>query len=222
MSEPTTDTSNYSDAKAQAKAAKAYAKAQRPWFKKKRFIIPIVLVVIVVLAQLTSGGEGGAERVSASDDSDSSVSDDSDSSVSKDNPLQVGETVSLEGTEYTVDGVRTEDAVGDEFFREEASGKYVVVDITIENKKDETRVFSDEATKFISSDDKSYSTDFDATWALIGDDADAVLLWEDMQPDLPMEGTLVFDVPEDRVSGGLLEVSDLFGAGEAYIDLGLE
>lgn len=28
------------NAKAEAKAAKAYAKATRPWYKKKRFILP--------------------------------------------------------------------------------------------------------------------------------------------------------------------------------------
>jgi hypothetical protein len=44
------------DAKAEAKAAKAYAKAQRPWYKKKRFIIPLALVAIIILFQVLGGG----------------------------------------------------------------------------------------------------------------------------------------------------------------------
>ena len=45
--------------KAAAKAAKAYAKATRPWYKKKRFLLPIALVVIIAISQ-ASGGDGGS------------------------------------------------------------------------------------------------------------------------------------------------------------------
>lgn len=43
------------EAKAQAKAAKAAAKALRPWFKKKRFWL-LGVVVIAVVATATQGG----------------------------------------------------------------------------------------------------------------------------------------------------------------------
>ncbi len=35
--------------KAAAKAAAAYAKATRPWYKKKRFMIPVAVVIIAAL-----------------------------------------------------------------------------------------------------------------------------------------------------------------------------
>ena len=38
---------DYKHAKAQAKAAKAFAKAQRPWYKKKRFLLPLGLVLLM-------------------------------------------------------------------------------------------------------------------------------------------------------------------------------
>jgi hypothetical protein len=47
---------NHRNAKANAKAAKAYAKAQRPWFKKKRFIGLGALVLLVVIIVLANGG----------------------------------------------------------------------------------------------------------------------------------------------------------------------
>ena len=43
-------------AKADAKAEKARAKAMRPWFKKKRFIIPLALVAIMIIAAVAGGG----------------------------------------------------------------------------------------------------------------------------------------------------------------------
>lgn len=44
------------DTKADYAAAKARAKALRPWYRKKRFVLPLGLVVIIVLASLASGG----------------------------------------------------------------------------------------------------------------------------------------------------------------------
>ncbi len=199
--------------KAAAKAAKAYAKASRPWYKKKRWIAAIVVGVIIVAAALGSGGNEGATR------SGSSGGGDADK-VTKADPVKVGESVELEGTKYTVESARTQASVGNEFFKEEADGIYVVVELTIENTKDETKTFSDNAAKFIGANDKTYSTDFDGTVAATGDDGEPLIL-EDMQPDVPKTGLLVFDVPEAAVKGGQLEVSDLFGRGEAYVDLGL-
>lgn len=42
--------------RADAKAEKAYAKASRPWFKKKRFIIPIALIAVVIVGSALSSG----------------------------------------------------------------------------------------------------------------------------------------------------------------------
>jgi hypothetical protein len=44
--------------KADAKAAKAYAKAMRPWYKKKRFLLPLGLVLLMVAVSLGSSGSG--------------------------------------------------------------------------------------------------------------------------------------------------------------------
>jgi hypothetical protein len=92
-----------------------------------------------------------------------------------------------------------------------------VVDLTIENKKDETRTFLDTAATFIADDGTTYEGSDAAIW--LGEDS---LLLRDMQPDLPTKGKLVFDVPPDKVAGGTLVVEDLFGGGESHISLGLE
>jgi hypothetical protein len=53
------ETSGSVDPKAQAKADKAYAKATRPWFKKKRFIALGAVALLVVFNAAT--GDGGSE-----------------------------------------------------------------------------------------------------------------------------------------------------------------
>ena len=70
MSAPTAppQSGDYRDAKAQAKAAKAYAKAQRPWFKKKRFILLIAVGLIASIYAMTSGGGDSTDATTRSSD----------------------------------------------------------------------------------------------------------------------------------------------------------
>jgi len=57
------------DAKAHAKAEKAYRKASRPWFKKKRFWALGAILLLVLISALTGGGDdtGTTSSGSASD-----------------------------------------------------------------------------------------------------------------------------------------------------------
>lgn len=68
------------DARARAKADKAYAKASRPWFKKKRVILPAALLALIVLASAFSGGDEPTETAqpSGSGSATSSASTDSE------------------------------------------------------------------------------------------------------------------------------------------------
>jgi hypothetical protein len=59
--------------RADAKAEKAYAKAIRPWYKKKRFIIPLGLVGLMVVI---AGTSGGGDNTPATDNSSPSQSSD--------------------------------------------------------------------------------------------------------------------------------------------------
>ena len=54
-------------AKADAKAEKARAKAMRPWYKKKRFIIPLAFIALMVIVAVAGGGDD-AERVGTAGD----------------------------------------------------------------------------------------------------------------------------------------------------------
>lgn len=221
--------------KAAAKAAKAYAKATRPWFKKKRWWLVGLIAIIVIASVAGGGGDNGPtvvdDQAAASTDDAAKSSDTTKSADkapvkakpgTKENPVKLGQTVELEGTRYTVTGAKRSATAGDnEFLQEKADGVFVIAALTIENTQDETKTFSSAAATFVTSDGKEYSTDDDGTVAVMGDDEEP-LIFADMQPDLPKSGKLVFDVPAAKTAGGLLKVDDLFGRGEAYIRLGLK
>lgn len=58
MTENTTMPDAQRDGKAQAAADKAYRKASRPWFKKKRFLFPLIIVAIMVISGISNAGKG--------------------------------------------------------------------------------------------------------------------------------------------------------------------
>ncbi len=88
------------EAKAEEKAAKAKAKALRPWFKKKRFIFPIVLLVIVGIYSISSGGNSSSNTNTSQNTSEQAgggaegTSGQSDAGK-RDNPLPLGSTVMI-------------------------------------------------------------------------------------------------------------------------------
>jgi hypothetical protein len=85
-------------AKADAKAARAKAKALRPWYKKKRFIGLIVIAGIAVIAVVSQ--QDGDDPTSTNSDANSQVSED--------------EATEDEATEDTVGtGLGSKDASGD-------------------------------------------------------------------------------------------------------------
>jgi hypothetical protein len=92
---------NRREAKAQARAAKAYAKAQRPFYAKKRYILPvglIVLIVIIVIASNSGGGGGsGSSKTTASKACTASYPDKQSSDICAD----ASGTVTISGVAVT-------------------------------------------------------------------------------------------------------------------------
>jgi hypothetical protein len=73
MTENTTLPEAKRDGKAQAAADKAYRKASRPWFKKKRFILPLVIVLIMIISGIASGGKKGDTSATVAPAADASA-----------------------------------------------------------------------------------------------------------------------------------------------------
>ena len=64
-----------SNSKADAAAAKAYAKAERPWYKKKRFMIPLVVVVIAIVASAAGSGDDDKDTTATNDNTEQPAGD---------------------------------------------------------------------------------------------------------------------------------------------------
>ena len=130
----------------------------------------------------------------------------------------VGQTVKNAGTEYTVTKVRTTEALGDQEYGlgEKANGTFVVVDLKITNRKNETKTFMDNSAKLVTKDGNAYKSSTEASLSLKDD-----LMLEDIQPDLTTKGSIGYDVPASKVAGSKLVIEDIWGNGEVKIGLGL-
>jgi hypothetical protein len=86
--------------KADAKAAKAYAKASRPWFKKKRWWLAAAVLVMIIAS---AAGGGSEETPTAKDNSSSQSNDtgnkDKTASEGKSEPTEATETEMTSGQE---------------------------------------------------------------------------------------------------------------------------
>ena len=131
---------------------------------------------------------------------------------------EVGDKLSLKGTTYKVTGATTAGSVGDGFLEEQADGEFVIVELSLTNDKDEPATIFGDNLRLLGGNDKEYSVSTEASIAVGGD---AVLLLEEIQPEVTKKGTLIYDVPKKAVSGSRLQVEDLFSGSTGEIDLGL-
>jgi len=72
---------SHRDARADAKASKAYAKAQRPWYRKKRWWLLGALALIVVIAVAATSGGGGSDGNDTADKPAEETTDNTTKSV---------------------------------------------------------------------------------------------------------------------------------------------
>ncbi len=91
------------EVRADAAAEKARAKAMRPWYKKKRFIIPLVLIALIVIIAVAGGGDD-AEQVGTVGDVPRSEGPDTTAAAgqSAGSTFRVGEVVRKGSLEATV------------------------------------------------------------------------------------------------------------------------
>ena len=147
------------EAKAEAAAAKARSKAMRPWFKKKRFIIPLAFVVLLVIIAATSGGadeenprrseasnaadggtedaaNGGAEQASADADNTErqGLYPDRADIQDSDHEAELGQAVRLSG--YTATLTKAE------MFTPEFGDPEFLIHVTVENRDDAAQPYN--------------------------------------------------------------------------------
>jgi hypothetical protein len=214
---------SYKDAKAQAKAAKAYTKASRPWFKKKRFIVPLAIVVLAIIATVNGGGSEDAPAAAttadtSSEDTTSNATEDSaqDPSGSVDSAATeasagLGDKVRDGKFQFTVKKVDCgKTRIGSAAFDTKAQGQFCLVSLKIKNIGNEAQsMFADNQYLFDEKGRKS-SADIDAAMYM-GDRAQT--LWEEINPGNVLKGIVVFDIPRNAEPTSLELHDSMFSGG---------
>ncbi|WP_336714495.1 DUF4352 domain-containing protein [Arthrobacter sp. USHLN218] len=96
------------DAKAQAKADKAYKKATRPWYKKKRFIFPLALVALIAVITAMSGG-GGSDNTA---NNASTTNNNTPAAENPDDPAPAEAPAEDQAEEPAFPGAQSSDVIG--------------------------------------------------------------------------------------------------------------
>jgi C1A family cysteine protease len=100
---------NFSESKvanAEAAAARAKAKALRPWYLKKRFIIPAALVVVIAFSAAGQSGKSDAPNTASNTDSSTSSSTDAGAASPSATPsasLTLGQENAIESAQSYLD-----------------------------------------------------------------------------------------------------------------------
>lgn len=127
-------------ARAAGAAEKARLKAMRPWFKKKRFILPLAIVVIGVIAAAAGGGDKASDTATdAVRDAQTpdTVATGRADRQKEDQEVAVGRSVQLSGYTATVMAASFRPTISE--FEEDG---YFVADVTITNRDDKAQPYN--------------------------------------------------------------------------------
>ena len=203
------------DAKAELKAAKAYAKASRPWYKKKRFIALGLFALLVIISVAAGGGSESDKSASDSDtptpssespaNGDDAPSDDDSSSctntATEDYTPDVAsnQSVRVDALTWRILSTRVAATLGNQQFGAgaKADDVFSVVTLKVTSNKDESATISDERVKLETIDDNTYSSEQPGHNPALGSGEDPLFL-EDLGPDQTTTSRLVFDFPAHK------------------------
>jgi hypothetical protein len=134
--------------------------------------------------------------------------------------------VTVDGIVYSVSSVKQRESIGDSSIGldEQASGTYLVVNMTAHSTKGQTETLTDDTFKVSYDGGPEYSADTDGTVALTmegGSGSEEPFFLTDLQPDSDEKGAIVFDVPNAALGKKLeLRINELgFGETHGFIRL---
>ena len=188
------------EAKAAVKAAKAYAKATRPWFKKKRFILLGLIVIIVIISALANKGDKApipaadvtasatAAAVAATPAADVTAEAKAAPVAAIGTPVRDGKF------EFTVSGMTCGlPEVGTAPVSKAAQGQFCLIDVTVKNIGDQAQSFFGANQYAFNAAAQKYTADSGAAIYL----PEANSLFVAINPGNQLTGKVIFDVPAD-------------------------
>lgn len=173
-------------------------KIKKPFYKKVWFWV-VVVIVFGVFGSM--GGEDEVAETNTEAASSETNVEATESTKEETAPTEeaepvveaygVGEEVKVGDVTYVVKDVQTATNVGGEY-GENSKGTYLVIDISVTNNGSEALMVSDDFFKLLN-DGKTYESD--ATAGIYANETNSFFL-KSINPDLTMDGKVVFDVSD--------------------------
>jgi hypothetical protein len=181
------------------------------------FIGLIVLIIIIAVATSDSSDETGQTDTGTNETSSSTEEKDAPKEEPKEKITGIGEVLQVGDVEFKVNGTSTAKNVGGEF-GQDAQGTFLLVDVTIANKGTEA-ITVDSSFFKLNADGKTYESD---STAGVYANENASFFLEQVNPDLSLTGTVVFDLSDEVIANPdlLLNVqTGLFGTEQGQIKI---
>lgn len=198
---------NKKEAKGQVKAAQAYAKSQKSWPARHKFLTGLAALVVaggiavaVPKGSNTSGSTGGSPQISAPAEQMPGLN-----------------TAVTDGKfEFTVKSLKYGVAsVGPSVVAEKAQGQFVLVKIHVNNTGGEAQMFDGSSQFAYDAQNHKYSASLAAGIVL----EDAQTFFKNINPGNAVDGTIVFDIPK-TVKITRLELHDSVLSGGVSVRVG--
>lgn len=171
---------------------------KRPWFKKKRFVIPIAVVAIGVIYSAGSGGSGQEAAGTATGQTAASGNGNPDQPSEQKLP-GLGTPVRDGQFEFVASkmtcGIKQ---VGDEFLNEKAQGQFCILDVTAKNIGDQPQTFFTDNQDAFSGSTKYSSNSSAAIYHATEKGLDSSNWIKEINPGNQLKAAVVFDVPADK------------------------
>jgi hypothetical protein len=174
-----------------------------------------IIVLIIVIAVVSSGGSDSTETTPNTTEETSSGETKTKEEVAV--VAGMGEVVPVGDVEFTVNSTSTGTNVGGEY-GVDSQGTFLLVDVTVTNKGAEA-ITVDSSFFKLNAGGKTYESDSSAG---IYANEDTGFFLEQVNPDLSITGTVVFDVTDEVIANPdlLMNVqSGIFGTEQGQIKI---
>ncbi len=202
-------------AKAKLAAAKAEAKALRPWFKKKRIILPAIIIVIAVFSAVSNGGKDAtpsASETSSTESESTETTETEEAAPAEEKVNTIGDVVTDDDTfSFTVNSIECGiSSVGSDLLGAEAQGQFCKVNVTVENIGNEAQYMFADSQVLIDDQGREFSPD---TGSMIYLEESSDLWASEINPGNSVTGDLLYDVSTDFVADYIELHASAFSGG---------
>lgn len=186
---------------------------RKSWFARHKFLTVLGAIVILIIAIAALSGGDEEPTTTTGDDAGASEGEQA-SDVGE--AAEIGDPVRDGKFEFTVNSVECGEAeLGDDILSTTAQGQFCMVSLTVENIGDEPQSLFGDNQYLLDTQGRQFSADTEAQLYL---EEAQLTIYEEVNPGNSVEGTVVFDVPEDVELAGI-ELHDSAFSGGVTVEL---